>query len=160
MLASSRLSKVCFCHARGCCSSGSRNKKVLNGMLLHLLCNGFLRLSEKTNQTCKLSMCACQAPWSCSGSSLSGFLGIGFAKLVCLGCFWKRCMTSIDVLNIHDSNTRSRVSDIHIRLEISLRYAAHELSYINATGSKLVCMYTSINIVSLCTSFWWSQKSM
>ena len=146
MLASSRLSKVCFCHARGCCSSGSRNKKVLNGMLLHLLCNGFLRLSEKTNQTCKLSMCACQAPWSCSGSSLSGFLGIGFAKLVCLGCFWKRCMTSIDVLNIHDSNARLSVSNKRTRLGISLRCAAHELSYINATSAKLVCMYVCMYV--------------
>ena len=62
-------------------------------------------------------------------------------------------MTSRDVLNIHDSNACLGVSDIHTRLEISIRCAAHELSYINATGSKLVCMYTSINIVSLCISF-------
>ena len=56
------------------------------------------------------------------------------------GLFWKRSMTSRDVSNIHDSNARLGVSDIHTRMEISIRYAAHKLSYINATGARLVCM--------------------
>ena len=39
-------------------------------------------------------------------------------------------------------------------LGMTVRCAAHELSYyINATGDNWVCMYTSINIVSLCISF-------
>ena len=50
-------------------------------------------------------------------------------------------MRSRDVLNIHDSNARLSVSDIHTRLAISIRCATHELSYINATSAKLVCMY-------------------
>ena len=61
-------------------------------------------------------------------------------------------MISRDVLNIHDSNVRLSVLDVHTRLRMSIRCATHELSYINATSAKLVCMYTSINIVSLCIS--------
>ena len=52
------------------------------------------------------------------------------------------------VVNIHGSNAHLSVLKIHTRLGISIRCAAHELSYINATSAKLVCMYTSINIVS------------
>jgi len=38
-----------------------------------------------------------------------------------------------------------------------LRHAWVEV-YINATSVKLVCMYTSINIVSLCITFWGSPE--
>ena len=31
---------------------------------------------------------------------------------------------------------------------------AHEVNYVNATGENWVCMYTSINIVSMCITFW------
>ena len=58
-------------------------------------------------------------------------------------------MTSRDVLNIHDSNACLGVSDIHTRPEISIRCAAHELSYINATGAKLVCMYVCMYVCML-----------
>ena len=78
---------------------------------------------------------------------MSGFLGIGFAKCVCSESFWKRSMTSIDVLNIHDSNARLSVSDKWTRLGISIRCGAHELSYINATSLKLVCMYVCILVL-------------
>ena len=36
---------------------------------------------------------------------------------------------------------------MHTRLGISIRCAAHELSYINATSAKLVCMYVRYIIV-------------
>ena len=38
-------------------------------------------------------------------------------------------------------------------LVILILCGAHALNYINATGMKLVCMYTSINIVSMCITF-------
>ena len=49
-------------------------------------------------------------------------------------------MRSRDVLNIHNSNVRLSVLDIHARLRMSIRCAAHELSYSNATIAY-VCMY-------------------
>ena len=58
--------------------------------------------------------------------------------------------------SFENSSVHARFSWIDTVLGISMRCAAHELSYINATGSQL----TSINIVSLCISFWGFQKSM
>ena len=77
---------------------------------------------------------------------MSGFLGIGFAKFVCSESVWKRSMTSIDVLNMHNSNARLSVSNKWTRLGISIRCGAHELSYINATSAKLVCMYVCMHV--------------
>ena len=85
---------------------------------------------------------------------MSGFLGIGFAKFVCSESVWKRSMTSIDVLNIHNSNARLSVSNKWTRLGISIRCGVHELSYINATSAKLVCMhvcmYVCMYVICVC----------
>ena len=68
-------------------------------------------------------------------------------------------MTSRDVLNIHDSNACLGVSDIHTRLEISIRCAAHELSYsilMRRANSECTC----IDKVSRCISLGNLNKSI
>ena len=113
-----------------------------------------LRILSRLGLTPKLlrRICTCKASWNYRNTNWKTILTCGRA-LELTPDSW----ISEKILVVFGKSSPRRV-----RLGISIRCVAHGLKSIlmRRANSQYVCMYTSINIVSLCISYWWSQKSL
>ena len=125
----------------------TEHEQILNEIVLHLFISCFL-----TSRKIKSNIHALRVRLPSSMimlQRLPGQKGSECNVFVLVVCWFSSPVQNWFFLNGVFKHTRVRmsniciclgVSDVHTRLGISIWCAAHELSYINATGAKLVCM--------------------